>query len=164
MMVKEGRGVPEAAGQLRSAGKPSPKITTLLESHKGGCSGCASPPSFTALTTLLQGNVKDTKYDVDFFNSFDLVLNGLDNMEARRHVNRLTLAAGTPLVESGTEGYLGQVLRVPLEFHAACHGKGTANESVAPYDTADAGGRHAAGEIRHRGLSGSGRIMSNRIM
>ena len=56
-----------------------------------------------------QGNVKDAQYDVDFFRSFDLVLNGLDNMEARRHVNRLTLAAGTPLVESGTEGYLGQV-------------------------------------------------------
>ena len=58
---------------------------------------------------LLQGNVKDAEYDVDFFRSFDLVLNGLDNMEARRHVNRLALAAGTPLVESGTEGYLGQV-------------------------------------------------------
>jgi ubiquitin-like 1-activating enzyme E1 B len=58
---------------------------------------------------LLQGNVKDGQYDVDFFRAFDLVLNGLDNMEARRHVNRLALAAGTPLVESGTEGYLGQV-------------------------------------------------------
>ena len=58
---------------------------------------------------VLQGNVKDAQYDVDFFRGFDIVLNGLDNMEARRHVNRLTLAAGTPLVESGTEGYLGQV-------------------------------------------------------
>lgn len=56
-----------------------------------------------------QGNVKDTAYGVSFFAGFDLVLNGLDNMEARRHVNRLTLAAGTPLVESGTEGFLGQV-------------------------------------------------------
>lgn len=53
--------------------------------------------------------MKDAQYDVDFFRSFDLVLNGLDNMEARRHVNRLALAADTPLVESGTEGYLGQV-------------------------------------------------------
>ena len=60
-------------------------------------------------THLLQGNVKDAQYDVDFFRAFDLVLNGLDNMEARRHVNRLALAADTPLVESGTEGYLGQV-------------------------------------------------------
>lgn len=30
-------------------------------------------------------------------------------MQARRHVNRLCLAAGVPLVESGTAGYLGQV-------------------------------------------------------
>ena len=37
-----------------------------------------------------------------------MVLNGLDNLEARRHVNRLCLAADKPLVESGTAG-----LRVP---------------------------------------------------
>ena len=53
--------------------------------------------------------MKETQYDVDFFRGFDLVLNGLDNLEARRHVNRLCLAAETPLVESGTTGYLGQV-------------------------------------------------------
>ncbi len=57
----------------------------------------------------MQGNIKDTKYDVDFFRGFDIVLNGLDNLEARRHVNRLCLAAEVPLVESGTEGYNGQV-------------------------------------------------------
>lgn len=55
-----------------------------------------------------QGNVKEQQYDVDFFKSFDLVMNGLDNLEARRHVNRLCLAAETPLIESGTAGYLGQ--------------------------------------------------------
>lgn len=38
-----------------------------------------------------------------------VVLNGLDNTEARRHVNRLCLSAGVPLVESGTTGYIGQV-------------------------------------------------------
>lgn len=37
-------------------------------------------------------------------------MNGLDNLEARRHVNRLCLAAETPLIESGTAGYLGQVM------------------------------------------------------
>ncbi|KAK9806335.1 hypothetical protein WJX72_010622 [[Myrmecia] bisecta] len=56
-----------------------------------------------------QGNVKEPQYDVDFFRKFDLVLNGLDNLEARRHVNRLCLAAEVPLVESGTTGYIGQV-------------------------------------------------------
>lgn len=53
--------------------------------------------------------MKEPQYDVDFFKSFDLVMNGLDNLEARRHVNRLCLAAETPLIESGTAGYLGQV-------------------------------------------------------
>jgi ubiquitin-like 1-activating enzyme E1 B len=36
-------------------------------------------------------------------------MNGLDNLDARRHVNRLCLAAEVPLVESGTTGFLGQV-------------------------------------------------------
>jgi ubiquitin-like 1-activating enzyme E1 B len=53
-------------------------------------------------------NVKDPKFDATFFSRFDVVLNGLDNMEARRHVNRMCLSAGVPLVESGTAGYLGQ--------------------------------------------------------
>ncbi|KAK9916527.1 hypothetical protein WJX75_003754 [Coccomyxa subellipsoidea] len=56
-----------------------------------------------------QGNVKESKFDKEFFQKFLLVLNGLDNVEARRHVNRLCLSAGIPLIESGTEGYLGQV-------------------------------------------------------
>jgi hypothetical protein len=30
-------------------------------------------------------------------------------LDARRHVNRLCLAADVPLVESGTTGFLGQV-------------------------------------------------------
>ena len=55
------------------------------------------------------GNVKDEKFDIAFVKGFDVVLNGLDNLEARKHVNRLCLAAEIPLVESGTTGYLGQV-------------------------------------------------------
>jgi len=55
-----------------------------------------------------QGNVKDAAFGLDFFRRFAIVLNGLDNVEARRHVNRLCLAAGVPLIESGTTGYLGQ--------------------------------------------------------
>ncbi|KAJ7525002.1 hypothetical protein O6H91_17G031800 [Diphasiastrum complanatum] len=54
-------------------------------------------------------NVKSTEFNVEFFQNFHVVLNGLDNLDARRHVNRLCLAAGVPLVESGTTGYLGQV-------------------------------------------------------
>lgn len=55
-------------------------------------------------------NVKDPEFDVDFFKQFNVVLNGLDNLDARRHVNRLCLAADVPLVESGTTGFLGQVV------------------------------------------------------
>ncbi|XP_042517843.1 SUMO-activating enzyme subunit 2-like [Macadamia integrifolia] len=54
-------------------------------------------------------NVKDPEFNVDFFKEFNVVLNGLDNLDARRHVNRLCLAAEVPLVESGTTGFLGQV-------------------------------------------------------
>jgi len=57
----------------------------------------------------LMANVKEARFDAEYFKTFDVVLNGLDNLEARRHVNRLCLAAEVPLVESGTTGYLGQV-------------------------------------------------------
>ncbi|KAI0794797.1 hypothetical protein C8Q75DRAFT_747457 [Abortiporus biennis] len=57
----------------------------------------------------IHGNIKEPQFDIAWFKSFDLVLNALDNLDARRHVNRMCLAAGVPLVESGTAGYLGQV-------------------------------------------------------
>lgn len=59
--------------------------------------------------TPYHANVRDPDFNVDFFKQFSVVLNGLDNLDARRHVNRLCLAAGVPLVESGTTGFLGQV-------------------------------------------------------
>jgi ubiquitin-like 1-activating enzyme E1 B len=59
--------------------------------------------------TAHHGNVKDDAFSTAFIKGFDVVLNGLDNLEARKHVNRLCLAAEVPLVESGTAGYLGQV-------------------------------------------------------
>ncbi|KAA8536073.1 hypothetical protein F0562_028551 [Nyssa sinensis] len=59
--------------------------------------------------TSYHANVKDPDFNVDFFKQFNVVLNGLDNLDARRHVNRLCLAAAVPLVESGTTGFLGQV-------------------------------------------------------
>ncbi|XP_052204357.1 SUMO-activating enzyme subunit 2 isoform X2 [Diospyros lotus] len=59
--------------------------------------------------TPYHSNVKDPGFNVDFFKQFNVVLNGLDNLDARRHVNRLCLAADVPLIESGTTGFLGQV-------------------------------------------------------
>ena len=58
------------------------------------------------------GNVMTDEFDLEFFKRFSIVLNALDNVAARRHVNRLCLAAGVPLVESGSTGYLGQVMTI----------------------------------------------------
>lgn len=55
------------------------------------------------------GNVKSERFNLEFFKRFNIVLNALDNVDARRHVNRVCLAAELPLIESGTQGYLGQV-------------------------------------------------------
>ncbi|KZT21897.1 hypothetical protein NEOLEDRAFT_1072604 [Neolentinus lepideus HHB14362 ss-1] len=57
----------------------------------------------------IHGNIKDPQFDMEWFRSFDIVLNALDNLDARRHVNKMCMAAQVPLVESGTAGYLGQV-------------------------------------------------------
>ena len=54
-------------------------------------------------------SIMDPAFGIDFFSGFSIVLNALDNIPARRHVNRLCLAANVPLVESGTAGYIGQV-------------------------------------------------------
>ena len=55
------------------------------------------------------GNIKESQFNVAWFRGFHLVFNALDNMEARRHVNKLCLAADVPLIESGTTGFNGQV-------------------------------------------------------
>lgn len=70
--------------------------------------------------TPYHANVKDPNFNVDFFKQFNVVLNGLDNLDARRHVNRLCLAAGVPLVESGTTGFLGQVT-VHIKGRTECY-------------------------------------------
>ena len=54
-------------------------------------------------------NIKDSQFNVNWFATFDVVFNALDNLDARRHVNRMCLAANVPLIESGTTGFNGQV-------------------------------------------------------
>lgn len=66
------------------------------------------------------GDIKSSKYNLEFFQGFDIVLNGLDNVDARRHVNRVCLAAGVPLIESGTQGALGQV-RAIIKGKTQCY-------------------------------------------
>ncbi|KAK5651209.1 hypothetical protein OQA88_12716 [Cercophora sp. LCS_1] len=55
------------------------------------------------------GNIKDAEFNIDWFAGFTLVFNALDNLDARRHVNKMCLAADVPLIESGTTGFNGQV-------------------------------------------------------
>mmetsp|Transcript_23168 Transcript_23168/g.33967 ORF Transcript_23168/g.33967 Transcript_23168/m.33967 type:complete len:628 (-) Transcript_23168:232-2115(-) len=62
--------------------------------------------------TAYHKNVKDPEFNVAFFSKFNIVLNALDNVDARRHVNRLCLAANVVLIESGTTGYIGQVMPI----------------------------------------------------
>lgn len=54
-------------------------------------------------------NIKEDRFNVAWFRQFDLVFNALDNLDARRHVNKQCLLASVPLIESGTTGFLGQV-------------------------------------------------------
>ncbi|KNZ76000.1 Ubiquitin-activating enzyme E1-like [Termitomyces sp. J132] len=67
----------------------------------------------------IHGNIKEPQYDIPWFQQFDIVLNALDNLDARRHVNKMCMAAQVPLVESGTAGYLGQVQPL-LKDHTEC--------------------------------------------
>jgi len=63
----------------------------------------------TAKIKSHHANIKDTAYGPSYMKQFNIVMNALDNLSARRHVNRVCLAADVPLIESGTAGYLGQV-------------------------------------------------------
>ncbi|KAK6045491.1 ThiF family protein [Cooperia oncophora] len=55
-------------------------------------------------------SIFSSKFNLTFFQQFFLVMNALDNRAARNHVNRMCLAAKIPLIESGSSGYLGQVI------------------------------------------------------
>jgi ubiquitin-like 1-activating enzyme E1 B len=54
-------------------------------------------------------NIKDPQFSIEWFSGFKIVFNALDNLDARRHVNKMCLAADVPLIESGTTGFNGQV-------------------------------------------------------
>lgn len=65
-------------------------------------------------------SIFNQEFDVDRFRSYTLVINALDNLAARSHVNRMCLAANVPLIESGTEGYIGQVFLIQRDA-SACY-------------------------------------------
>ena len=47
---------------------------------------------------------------VTFFSQFQVVFLALDNTEARSYVNSLCMALDIPILEAGTQGYLGQAV------------------------------------------------------
>ena len=56
------------------------------------------------------GNIKDKKKFPDsFFSQFTLILNALDNIDARYYINRIAMSMKIPLIDSGSEGYFGSV-------------------------------------------------------
>ncbi|ETI21215.1 hypothetical protein G647_07560 [Cladophialophora carrionii CBS 160.54] len=65
-------------------------------------------------------NIKDKQFNLEWFSGFNLVFNALDNMDARRHVNKMCLAVDVPLIESGTTGFKGQV-QVIKKGKTACY-------------------------------------------
>ncbi|KAL8706480.1 MAG: hypothetical protein Q9201_000464 [Fulgogasparrea decipioides] len=65
-------------------------------------------------------NIKDPQFSIDWFASFNIVFNALDNLDARRHVNKMCLAADVPLIESGTTGFNGQVQPI-LKGKSECY-------------------------------------------
>ena len=88
-----------------------PKATCAAEMVSGFAPGVR--------ITAHHGNIKEEQFGVPFVAGFDLVINALDNMDARRHVNRLCLAADKPLIEAGTAGYLGQTQSI-IKGRTAC--------------------------------------------
>ncbi len=65
-------------------------------------------------------NIKDSEFTIEWFESFRVVFNALDNVEARRHVNKMCLAADVPLIDAGTTGFNGQV-KVIKKGITACY-------------------------------------------
>ena len=51
------------------------------------------------------GKIQEDRFGFSFFNKFNLVINALDNDEARNHVNQMCFNLNIPLVEAGTNGY-----------------------------------------------------------
>ena len=56
------------------------------------------------------GNIKDdNQFGEKFYSNFDLILNALDNNDARYYINIMCIKLGIPLINSGSEGIYGMV-------------------------------------------------------
>ena len=56
------------------------------------------------------GNIKDeNQFGTKFYSNFDLILNALDNNDARYYINSICIKLNIPLINSGSEGIYGMV-------------------------------------------------------
>ena len=57
------------------------------------------------------GNIKDKiQFNNKFFTQFDIILNALDNIDARYYINSICMKLNIPLIDSGTTGFKGSVV------------------------------------------------------
>ncbi|CCE65097.1 hypothetical protein TPHA_0J02760 [Tetrapisispora phaffii CBS 4417] len=56
------------------------------------------------------GNIMNTEqFPIHWFSNYDIIFNALDNLPARRYVNKISQFLGMPLMESGTSGFDGYI-------------------------------------------------------
>jgi len=60
-------------------------------------------------STVVPSIARIETYDVERFQSFDIVLGCLDNIAARLHVNSHSFLARRPYIDGGTNGFMGKV-------------------------------------------------------
>mgnify|MGYP003365206480 FL=1 len=76
-----------------------PKSTTAVKAVQGFNNSKLIP---------YEGNIMDTtQFPLHWFGSFDIIFNALDNLAARRYVNKMSQFLKVPLLESGTSGFDG---------------------------------------------------------
>lgn len=90
-----------------------PKATVACESIRRICPSIHIEPFHGDVLT-------DSRFDVSFYKQYDLVINALDNVQARQHVNRMCLLCSKPLIDSGSTGYNGQATLI-LKGRTQCY-------------------------------------------
>ncbi|KNC26337.1 hypothetical protein FF38_10430, partial [Lucilia cuprina] len=68
----------------------------------------------------VQNIITSPQFSPNFFRSFNVVFNALDNAEARRHVNKMCVATDVPLIDCGSAGFAGQV-QVIIPTESECY-------------------------------------------
>ena len=120
-------------------GKPKSQVAArVLEERYQNSLGCNGTP-FSHQSVPLKikahvANIKDTeRFPSYFFRSFSVVCSGVDNVSARKHLNRMCCLADVPLVESGTMGLNGQIQPIKIGESECydCHPKSSDTRSFA---------------------------------